>query len=85
MVKPGGLLVIDHYRWRVGYYFNPATYWRLVLKEMKPQTYPMKIVSNTVNFFFPVHWAFRNTKVLTWLLQRVSPVMTYFTAFPGIE
>jgi len=84
MVKPGGLLVIDHYIWRIGYYFNPATYWRLVLKEMKPQT-SMKIVNGTVNFFFPLHWALRNNNVLHWLLQRVSPVMTYFKALPELN
>lgn len=84
MVKPGGLLVIDHYIWRLNYYFNPATYWRLILKEMKPQA-SMRIVNAAVNFFFPVQWAVRNNKMLTWLVQRVSPVMTYFNDLPQLN
>ena len=84
MVKPGGLLVIDHYIWRINYYFNPATYYRLVLKEMKPQT-SKKIVDALVNFFFPLHWAFRNIAPLEWLLKRVSPLITFMKPHPELS
>ena len=84
MVKPGGLLVIDHYIWRINYYFNPATYYRLVLKELKPQT-SKKIVDGIVNFFFPLHWAFRNIALLEWLLKRVSPLITFMRSFPELS
>jgi len=84
MVKPGGLLVIDHYIWRINYYFNPATYYRLVLKELKPQT-SKKIVDALVNFFFPLHWAFRNIAPLEWLLKRVSPLITFMKPHPELS
>ncbi|MDB5284855.1 MAG: bioC [Bacteroidota bacterium] len=84
MVKPGGLLSIDHYIWRINYYFNPATYYRLVLKELKPQT-SKKIVDAIVNFFFPLHWAFRKIGVLEWLLKRVSPLITFMRSFPELS
>ncbi len=84
MVKPGGLLVIDHYIWRLGYYFNPATYWRLVLKEMKPAT-SKKIVDVLTAIFFPFHWAFRNVPALDWLVKRVSPVMCYMQLHPEMS
>jgi 2-polyprenyl-3-methyl-5-hydroxy-6-metoxy-1,4-benzoquinol methylase len=84
MVKPGGLLVIDHYIWRINYYFNPATYYRLVLKELKPET-SKKIVDALVNFFFPFHWAFRNTPPLEWLLKRVSPLITFMRLYPQLS
>ncbi|MFN8287672.1 MAG: class I SAM-dependent methyltransferase [Chitinophagales bacterium] len=84
MVKPGGLLVIDHYIWRINYYFNPATYWRLVLKEMKPET-SKKIVDGLTNVFFPMHWAFRNAAPLDWLIKRFSPVMTYMKLHPELS
>jgi 2-polyprenyl-3-methyl-5-hydroxy-6-metoxy-1,4-benzoquinol methylase len=84
MVKPGGLLVIDHYIWRINYYFNPATYYRLVLKELKPQT-SKKIVDAIVDFFFPMHWAFRNAPALNWLLKRVSPLITFINYFPQLD
>ncbi len=83
MVKPGGLLVIDHYIWRINYYFNPATYFRLVLKEMKPEV-SKKRVDGLVNFFFPLHWAFRNTPPLEWLLKRVSPLITFMKPHPEV-
>lgn len=84
MVKPGGLMVIDHYMWKWNHYFNPATYWRLVLKEMKPAR-SKKIVDGLVKFFFPMHWAFRNCKVCEWLLKRVSPVMHFVREYPEID
>jgi len=84
MVKPGGQLVIDHYMWRLGYYFNPATYWRLYLKEIKPEK-SKKIVDKLVDIFFPIHWALRNAPVLDWFVKRVSPVMTYMSHFPKIS
>lgn len=84
MVKPGGLLVIDHYIWRINYYFNPATYYRLVLKELKPKT-SKKIVDALVNFFFPLHWAFRNIAPLEWLLKRVSPLITFMKPHPELS
>ncbi len=84
MVKPGGLLVIDHYIWRINYYFNPATYYRLVLKELKPQT-SKKIVDALVDFFFPLHWAFRNIAPLEWLLKRVSPLITFMKPHPELS
>lgn len=84
MVKPGGLLVIDHYIWRINYYFNPASYWRLVLKEMKPET-SKKIVDGLTNMFFPLHWNFRNMPALDWFVKRVSPVMTYMKLHPELS
>lgn len=84
MVKPGGLLVIDHYIWRINYYFNPATYYRLVLKEMKPEK-SKKVVDLLVDFFFPMHWAFRNNAKLEWLLKRVSPLITFMKPHPELS
>lgn len=84
MVKPGGLLVIDHYIWRINYYFNPATYYRLVLKELKPET-SKKIVDVLVNVFFPLHWVFRNIPPLEWLLKRVSPLITFMKVHPELS
>ncbi|HRS38057.1 MAG TPA: class I SAM-dependent methyltransferase [Bacteroidia bacterium] len=84
MAKPGGLLVIDHYPWRINYYFNPATWYRQVLKHLRPTT-SKKIVDGMVNFFFPWHWRFRNSKTLTWLLKRVSPLITFMNVFPELS
>jgi SAM-dependent methyltransferase len=84
MAKPGGWLVIDHYPWRINYYFNPATWYRVFLKRMRP-TASKRIVDKMVDFFFPLHWRFRNSPVLTWLLKRVSPLITFMNVFPELS
>jgi SAM-dependent methyltransferase len=80
-VKPGGLLVIDHYKWRIGYYSTLTPLFRAVLKEMKPAR-SKKIVDGLVDFFFPLHWAFRKLKPLNWLLHRISPLIVYMNYYP---
>jgi 2-polyprenyl-3-methyl-5-hydroxy-6-metoxy-1,4-benzoquinol methylase len=83
MVKPGGILVIDHYIWRINYYFNPATYWRLLLRRLSPVTSKW-IVDRLVNFFFPLHWAFRNVPAADWLVKRFSPLITFIKTHPEL-
>jgi SAM-dependent methyltransferase len=80
-LKPGGLLVIDHYKWRIGYYSTLTPIYRGVLKEMKP-TKSKKIVDSLVNFFFPLHWKFKNVFLVNWLIHRVSPLIVYMKDFP---
>jgi SAM-dependent methyltransferase len=80
-VKPGGQLIIDHYKWRIGYYSTLTPIYRSILKELSPKT-SKKIVDGLVNFFFPLHWAFRKITPLNWLLHRVSPLIVYMKEFP---
>lgn len=80
-VKPGGTLVIDHYKWRIGYYSTLTPIYRAILKEMKPAR-SKKIVDSLVNFFFPLHWKLQNATILNWLLHRVSPLIVYIKLFP---
>jgi len=80
-VKPGGMLVIDHYRWRIGYYSTLSPLYRSWLKNLKPEK-SIKIVDEIVLFFFPLHWKFRNNKMLQWLLHRVSPLIHFIYVFP---
>lgn len=80
-VKPGGLLVIDHYKWRWGYYSTLTPLYRAILKEMKPAK-SKKIVDNLVDFFFPLHWKLQNKPALNWMLHRISPLIVYMKLFP---
>jgi len=80
-VKPGGLLVIDHYKWRPGYYSTLTPVYRAILKEMKPAR-SKKIVDGLVDFFFPLHWSFRKIPPLNWLLHRISPLIVYMKYYP---
>ena len=81
MVKPNGLLVIDHYKWRIGYYSTLTPLYRAILKELKPYS-SKKIVDALVNFFFPLHWSLRNNFIMNWLLHRISPLIVYMKDFP---
>lgn len=81
MVKPGGLLVIDHYKWRIGYYSTLTPLYRMVLKRMPPSG-SKKIVDGLVDFFFPWHWRFRKAPALNWLLHRISPLIVYMNLYP---
>jgi 2-polyprenyl-3-methyl-5-hydroxy-6-metoxy-1,4-benzoquinol methylase len=83
-VKPGGLLVIDHYRWRLAYFSNLRFVYREFFRKMKPQN-SQRIINKLVDIFFPLHWAFRNNKVLYWLLIRFTPLFEYVREFPQLS
>lgn len=84
MVKPGGMLVIDHYTFDWMYYLKPILLYRAWLRKMEPVK-SKKIVERLVKFFFPLHWKFRNNKVMTILLNRVSPCYVYIKTFPQMD
>jgi len=83
-VKPGGFLVIDHYRWRLSYYSTLKPLYRQYLKRLKPEK-SLKRVSRLTDIFFPLHWKWRNKKVLWWLLHRISPLIEYIHEFPEMS
>ena len=80
-VKPGGVLVIDHYIWRIGYYSTLTPIFRTILKEMKPEK-SQRIVNNLVDFFFPIHWNLKDRGIINWLVHRISPLIVYIREFP---
>ena len=84
MVKPVGLLVVDHYIWRINYYINPASYWRILLRRLSPVTSNW-IVDRLVNFFFPLHWTFRYMAAADWLVKRFSPLITFIKTNPELS
>lgn len=83
MVKPGGLLVIDHYTWSFSLVTKLAPLYRLFLKGMPP-TKSKKITDRLVDIFFPLHWCVRNLRPAQMLLSRVSPCLVYLQAFPQL-
>lgn len=82
MVKPGGYLIIDHYlfRWRnvipppIG---GASIAYRQVLLRM-PQERRFKAVQRIVDFFFPIHWKYRDSLTIQRILRRISPVHFYY-------
>lgn len=83
-VKPGGTMIIDHYRWRLAYYSTLKPLYRQYLKRLEPKKSKEK-VDKLVNFFFPLHWKYKNNKFLWWLLHRFSPLIEYIHEFPDMN
>ncbi len=86
MVKPGGTLVIDHYRWTLRWILPPpfrdclGLYRWFIL--MLPQSSRFFVVKKLCDFWFPFHWQFRNNLIVQRLLRRLSPVIIHY---PGIK
>lgn len=86
MVKPGGLLVIDHYRRGLGLRLPPPIggakeiYRRYVLRLPAEKRYDA--VEKITRFWFPYHWKARNSRLAQKLLGRVSPVIFYYPGLP---
>lgn len=86
MVRPGGALVIDHYRWTLRWMLPPpirdcvGVYRWLVLRL--PAKSRFGFVQRTVDRWFPLHWRFRDSLFVQRLLRRVSPVIFHY---PGIR
>jgi len=86
MVRPGGHLVVDHYifRWRnilpppIGGADKLYRWWLLRL----PQERRFEAVKRIVDFWFPLHWKFRDSKIAQRILRRLSPVHFYY---PGLN
>ena len=85
MVKPGGQLVIDHYRWNLGLVLPPpiggaeSLYRWLILKI--PMKSRFKAVKAITDFWFPIHWFFRKYSLIQRILVRLSPVHFYYSHF----
>lgn len=83
-VKPGGWLVIDHYRLLTSYFFKLKPAWRYFLKRMNPQK-AMRVVNRLHHFFFPMHWRLRNYPLTRKFLYRISPLTDHLDDLPHLD
>lgn len=84
-VRPGGWLVIDHYRHALSTYTKfTAILLRPVLKRLPPAQ-GIAATKALTRWFFPLHRAVRRHKPLQMLLSRASPILTYFHALPELS
>lgn len=85
MVKPGGALVIDHYRRKLRNYMPPPlgvagiVYRPIILKLPVEKQFP--VVKKIFDFWFPIIWRFRESKAIQFLISRLSPVVMYYPHF----
>ena len=83
-VKPGGWLVLDHYTYRLSHYTKTTELFRFFLKRMEPHK-GLIATAQITNFFFPFHKAFRKFYLLQSILSRISPVHSYYFAYPQLS
>lgn len=82
MVRPGGALVVDHYPWKwrivlplpIG---EALALYRLIVLRL-PREVRFKFIKVLVDFWFPLHWKFKDSPFIQRILRRVSPVLFYY-------
>ena len=84
-VKPGGLLVFDHYRRKVRNYLPPpfgaaALIYRWYFLRCKPEN-QFDAVKRVFDFWFPRVWHYRRSKMIQFVLSRVTPIVNYYPHF----
>lgn len=87
-VKPGGVLVIDHYTFSLSWCTKSAVLIRPILKRLSPES-GIYWTEWMVRKLFPLHrWLSKASTPLRWLrpvLTRFSPVQTYFHYYPELS
>jgi len=84
LVKKGGSLVIDHYSFNKSHYFRLAPFYRNNLKK-KSAAETIPYTQHLVKKFLPWHKRFSKNKIMSMLLNRISPVVSYYRAFPQLN
>ena len=81
LVKKGGTLVIDHYAFTRSHILRLAPLYRMALKN-KPSSVTIPATQRYIKKFLPLHKRFASNKLMSVLLNRISPVVSYYHAFP---
>ena len=84
LVKKGGWLILDHYTLTRSHLFRLAPLYRFFLKREKPEV-TIPYVKRLVKRYLPLHRKFANNRLMSILLNRVSPVISYYRAFPDLN
>lgn len=83
-VKPGGIMVLDHYAPTLSWYTKSAPLFRAMLKRLPPQE-GLRATEAIVRLFLPLHRATRNWYVGQAIVSRISPVVCYYHAIPELD
>lgn len=79
VLKPEGKLIFDHYKFHMGMFTSLyLVYWFMLRTLHSRPALQMKITSFLTRLFFPVHWKFRNYKLIQLVLRRISPINFYY-------
>lgn len=83
-VKAGGILVIDHYTYDLGWCTRPAPLFRQVLKRL-PAAAAMRVTERLVKIFLPLYKAVLPSRLLRLLVHHLSPITCYYTSIPELN
>lgn len=83
LVKRGGALVIDHYTFTKSYYLRLAPFYRMHLRK-KAASYTIPYTQKLVRKYLPLHKRFAKNKLMSVLINRISPVISYYSTFPDL-
>ncbi len=84
LVKKGGTLIIDHYTFNRSYALRLAVVYRYYLRN-KPSNVTIPYTERLVKNYLPWHKRFAKNKLLSVLLNRISPVINYYNVFPELN
>ncbi|WP_083918835.1 class I SAM-dependent methyltransferase [Rudaea cellulosilytica] len=85
MLKPGGALIIDHYRWKLRNFLPPPVgvggnaYRHYFLRLPKDRQFAA--VKRVFDFWFPLIWRFRKSRIFQTLVARLNPIVNYYPHF----
>jgi 2-polyprenyl-3-methyl-5-hydroxy-6-metoxy-1,4-benzoquinol methylase len=83
-VAPGGALVIDHYTYNLRWYTSSAPLFRFVFKRLSPDT-SLALVERMGRWLLPLHKIASRIRIASIFLARVSPMLTYYRAYPELS
>jgi 2-polyprenyl-3-methyl-5-hydroxy-6-metoxy-1,4-benzoquinol methylase len=83
-VKPGGILVIDHYRRTLSFLTRFLPIYRFVLKFLRPSD-SLKFSEKLVDLFLPIHKRFCRNLLGYAIVTRFSPIVSYYHAYPQLS
>jgi SAM-dependent methyltransferase len=80
VLRPGGLLATDHYKWHLGAFTSLYLPWWMIIKRFRPDR-QLRVTDKLTEIFFPIHWTVRDLPWAQVLLRRVSPINFYHGRF----
>lgn len=83
-VKPGGSLVIDHYRFSLSYFTRTHFIFRAILKRL-PAKMALSVTNKLTKMLWPLHVWSRNKKTFQRIITRFSPLSCYYDLYPDLS
>ena len=80
VLRPGGTLVTDHYKWHLGVFTSLYLVWWFFIKRLSPDR-QLRVTDRLTRTFYPLHWRFRDSRIAQKILHRISPINFYHGDF----